>query len=242
MAGGHLDSVPEGPGLNDNGSGVAAVLEMAEELGGRPLPDGTALRFGFWGAEEIGLVGSTDYVDGLSRAERRRITAYVNLDMVGSPGADAVGLHRRRADRHGAAAHARPGRAEHHARRLPPTTRRSTRRASPRAASSPAWTSATTGAATRIEQRGPRAGDHRVAGRGAALVELLRAPRRAARPHRAERPRRRGGGEAPRSGARGAQPVGELSSASAVAASGIPSAGSWCSAWKRATASSVARS
>lgn len=87
MAGGHLDSVPDGPGLNDNGSGVAAVLEIAEELGGRPLPEGTALRFGFWGAEEIGLVGSTHYVDELSAAERRRITAYVNLDMVGSPGA-----------------------------------------------------------------------------------------------------------------------------------------------------------
>lgn len=87
MAGGHLDSVPGGPGLNDNGSGVAAVLEIAEELGGRALPEGTALRLGFWGAEEIGLVGSTRYVDALPNAERRRIAAYVNLDMVGSPGA-----------------------------------------------------------------------------------------------------------------------------------------------------------
>ena len=87
MAGGHLDSVPAGPGLNDNGSGVAAVLEIAEELGGRRLPAGTALRFGFWGAEEIGLVGSRRYVDGLSRAERGRIAAYLNLDMVGTPGA-----------------------------------------------------------------------------------------------------------------------------------------------------------
>src|SRR3712207_5670429 len=88
MAGGHLDSVPEGPGLNDNGSGVAAVLEIAEELGGRRVPDGTALRFAFWGAEEIGLVGSRDYVDGLSRAERGRIAAYINLDMVGTPDAE----------------------------------------------------------------------------------------------------------------------------------------------------------
>lgn len=88
MTGAHLDSVPAGPGLNDNGSGVAATLEIAEALGGRALPAGTALRFGFWGAEEIGLVGSTDYVDGLSRAERDRIAAYVNLDMVGSPGAE----------------------------------------------------------------------------------------------------------------------------------------------------------
>jgi Iap family predicted aminopeptidase len=88
MAGGHLDSVRQGPGLNDNGSGVAAVLEIAEALGGRHVPAGTALRFGFWGAEEIGLVGSRDYVDGLSRAERDRIAAYINLDMVGSPGAE----------------------------------------------------------------------------------------------------------------------------------------------------------
>ena len=88
MAGGHLDSVREGPGLNDNGSGVAAVLEIAEELGGRQVPAGTALRFAFWGAEEIGLVGSRRYVDGLSRAERDRIAAYINLDMVGTPGAE----------------------------------------------------------------------------------------------------------------------------------------------------------
>ena len=87
MAGGHLDSVREGPGLNDNGSGVAAVLEIAEELGGRQVPAGKALRFAFWGAEEIGLVGSRRYVDGLSRADRDRIAAYINLDMVGTPGA-----------------------------------------------------------------------------------------------------------------------------------------------------------
>ena len=88
MAGAHLDSVPDGPGLNDNGSGVTALLEIAEGLGGRRVPDGTALRFAFWGAEEIGLVGSRRYVAGLSRAERRRIAGYLNLDMVGSPGAE----------------------------------------------------------------------------------------------------------------------------------------------------------
>jgi hypothetical protein len=90
MAGGHLDSVVAGPGLNDNGSGVAAVLEVAEQLATRPLPDGAALRVGFWAAEEIGLVGSRRYVTRLSRAERRRIRAYVNLDMVGSPGEKAA--------------------------------------------------------------------------------------------------------------------------------------------------------
>ena len=89
MAGAHLDSVPAGPGLNDDGSGVAAVLEAAEQVAGRSLPDGAALRVGFWAAEEIGLVGSRRYVSRLSRAERRRITAYVNLDMVGTPRAKA---------------------------------------------------------------------------------------------------------------------------------------------------------
>jgi hypothetical protein len=86
MAGAHLDSVVAGPGMNDDGSGVAAVLEVAEQLASRPLPGGAALRVGFWSAEEIGLVGSSRYVRGLSAAERRRIRAYVNLDMVGSPG------------------------------------------------------------------------------------------------------------------------------------------------------------
>jgi len=89
MAGAHLDSVREGPGLNDNGSGVAAVLEVAEQLGSRPLANDSALRVGFWGAEELGLIGSDRYVRRLSAAERRRIRAYVNLDMVGSPGEKA---------------------------------------------------------------------------------------------------------------------------------------------------------
>lgn len=84
MAGGHLDSVPAGPGMNDNASGVAALLRVADRLAGSGRP----LRFAFWGAEEIGLVGSRRYVRQLSTAERRRIAAYVNLDMVGSPEGD----------------------------------------------------------------------------------------------------------------------------------------------------------
>jgi Iap family predicted aminopeptidase len=80
MAGGHLDSVRAGPGMNDNGSGVAALLAVAERLARRP-----GLRLGFWAAEELGLHGSRAHVRGLSPAERRRIAAYVNLDMVGSP-------------------------------------------------------------------------------------------------------------------------------------------------------------
>jgi Zn-dependent M28 family amino/carboxypeptidase len=83
MAGAHLDSVEEGPGINDNGSGSAALLDLAQKLG-KVKPENT-LRFGWWAAEEQGLVGSRDYVTGLSQAERDRIAAYLNFDMVGSP-------------------------------------------------------------------------------------------------------------------------------------------------------------
>ncbi len=85
MVGAHLDSVPAGPGINDNGSGVAAVLELAEELAAAGVTPRRTIRFGFWAAEEIGLVGSTRYVEGLSADEQSRIVAYLNLDMIGSP-------------------------------------------------------------------------------------------------------------------------------------------------------------
>jgi Iap family predicted aminopeptidase len=83
MAGGHLDSVPAGPGINDNGSGVAALLELADALGGRA--PGARVRLAFWGAEELGLIGSRRYVGRLDGDARERIVAYLNLDMVGSP-------------------------------------------------------------------------------------------------------------------------------------------------------------
>jgi Zn-dependent M28 family amino/carboxypeptidase len=83
MAGAHLDSVTEGPGINDNGSGSAALLETALTMA-KLKPENT-LRFAWWAAEELGLLGSTDYVEGLSEAERDRIALYMNYDMVGSP-------------------------------------------------------------------------------------------------------------------------------------------------------------
>ncbi len=83
VAGAHLDSVPEGPGINDNGSGTAAVLETALRMGSEP--DVTnAVRFTFWGAEELGLVGSTKYVEGLSETDKANIALYLNFDMIGS--------------------------------------------------------------------------------------------------------------------------------------------------------------
>ena len=83
MAGAHLDSVLDGPGINDNGSGSAALLEAAEQLAN--IKPRNTMRFAWWGAEESGLVGSTNYVNGLSQAEKDRIALYLNFDMVGSP-------------------------------------------------------------------------------------------------------------------------------------------------------------
>ena len=64
VVGAHLDSVPDGPGINDNGSGVAAVLETAVQLGSSPEVK-NAVRFALWGAEELGTVGSTKYIESL---------------------------------------------------------------------------------------------------------------------------------------------------------------------------------
>ena len=83
MAGAHLDSVLAGPGINDNGSGSAALLETAEQIA--HIDNQNTLRFAWWGAEESGLVGSTNYVNGLNQAEKDRIALYLNFDMVGSP-------------------------------------------------------------------------------------------------------------------------------------------------------------
>jgi hypothetical protein len=85
----HLDSInlaggpsAPAPGADDNGSGSAGVLEMARVLSGRPWRHD--LRVILFGGEEEGLFGSRQYVAGLPAAERARIRAVLNLDMVGS--------------------------------------------------------------------------------------------------------------------------------------------------------------
>ena len=83
VVGAHLDSVQRGPGIQDNGSGSAAILETALRMA--KVKPRNKLRFAWWGAEEAGLVGSTAYVNGLSVAERERIALYLNFDMIGSP-------------------------------------------------------------------------------------------------------------------------------------------------------------
>ncbi|SOC55110.1 M28 family metallopeptidase [Ornithinimicrobium cerasi] len=83
MAGAHLDSVPAGPGINDNGSGSAALLEVAQQMS-KSKPQNT-VRFAWWGAEELGLIGSTEWVEQRTQAELDEIALYLNFDMIGSP-------------------------------------------------------------------------------------------------------------------------------------------------------------
>ena len=85
MVGAHLDSVIVGPGINDNGSGSAVVLEIAEEMSELGIEPRNRVRFAFWGAEELGLLGSTHYAEGLSEREVQEIAVYLNFDMLGSP-------------------------------------------------------------------------------------------------------------------------------------------------------------
>lgn len=83
MVGGHLDSVLDGPGINDNGSGTMTILEMAQQLTElEPTP--RTVRFAFWSAEELGLYGSRDWVGRQSEDQLHAIVAYLNLDMLGS--------------------------------------------------------------------------------------------------------------------------------------------------------------
>ncbi|MFD0406650.1 M28 family peptidase [Kitasatospora sp. NPDC127116] len=83
MVGAHLDSVPEGPGINDNGSGTAGVLEVAKNLSVHPVKN--KVRFAWWSAEEFGLKGAEAYVNSLSDAEKKKIGLYLNFDMIASP-------------------------------------------------------------------------------------------------------------------------------------------------------------
>lgn len=83
MAGAHLDSVPAGPGINDNGSGSAGLLEVAQQMG-KSKPYNT-VRFAWWGAEELGLIGSTEWVEQRTPEELEEIALYLNFDMIGSP-------------------------------------------------------------------------------------------------------------------------------------------------------------
>eukprot|EP01080_Neovahlkampfia_damariscottae_P000223 gene223-4469_t len=87
VAGAHLDSVPEGPGMNDDGSGSSALLEIVVQYFKHGIKSHNTLRFAWWGAEEIGLLGSRHYVRELKKNEEefKKVKAYLNFDMLGSP-------------------------------------------------------------------------------------------------------------------------------------------------------------
>ncbi len=85
VVGAHLDSVEEGPGINDNGSGTAQLLATAVGFNVLGIKPENTVRFAFWGAEESGLIGSTYYVDNLSDAELGKIMLNLNFDMLASP-------------------------------------------------------------------------------------------------------------------------------------------------------------
>ncbi|MDA5283828.1 M28 family metallopeptidase [Streptomyces sp. Isolate_45] len=90
--GAHLDSVPGGPGINDNGSGSAGLLEVALKLAdegankkGKGKQPANKVRFAWWSAEELGLLGSEHYVAQLSEGQKKDIALYLNFDMIASP-------------------------------------------------------------------------------------------------------------------------------------------------------------
>ena len=84
LVGAHLDSVLAGAGINDNGTGVAALLELARVL--RARAPRLAVRVAFWGSEEFGLVGSRAYASSVDPAQ---LAGYLNFDMLGTRGGSA---------------------------------------------------------------------------------------------------------------------------------------------------------
>ncbi|WP_327736707.1 M28 family metallopeptidase [Streptomyces nojiriensis] len=85
--GSHLDSVAAGPGINDNGSGSAGILQVAQRLASSQTKIKNKVKFAWWSAEEFGLLGSEAYVAGLSDAQKKQIKLYLNFDMIASPNA-----------------------------------------------------------------------------------------------------------------------------------------------------------
>jgi len=85
VVGAHLDSVSEGPGINDNGSGSAAILEIALQMDALNIQPRNQVRFIWFSAEESGLLGSEYYVSQLTTRRIKNIAVMLNFDMVGSP-------------------------------------------------------------------------------------------------------------------------------------------------------------
>lgn len=87
LAGAHTDSTADGPAVNDDGSGVALLLGLARAFKKEGVVPVNQVRFGFWGAEEAGLVGSANYASGLSSGQAKNIAVNLAFDMLGSDNA-----------------------------------------------------------------------------------------------------------------------------------------------------------
>jgi len=85
VAGAHLDSVAAGPGVNDDGSGTSAQLEMAKQIARKGLVPRQKIRFAWWGGEEEGLIGSNYYAEHLTQDEADKIMVMIDTDMISSP-------------------------------------------------------------------------------------------------------------------------------------------------------------
>ncbi|MEU8438515.1 M28 family metallopeptidase [Streptomyces sp. NPDC029216] len=85
--GAHLDSVAAGPGINDNGSGSAGILQVAQRLASEQKKVKNKVKFAWWSAEEFGLLGSEAYVASLTPEQKKQIRLYLNFDMIASPNA-----------------------------------------------------------------------------------------------------------------------------------------------------------
>ncbi|MGW7457727.1 M28 family metallopeptidase [Streptomyces sp. NPDC054797] len=83
--GAHLDSVAAGAGINDNGSGSAGILQVAQRLASSQSKIKNKVKFAWWSAEEFGLLGSEAYVAGLTDEQKKQIRLYLNFDMIASP-------------------------------------------------------------------------------------------------------------------------------------------------------------
>ncbi|GAB7348936.1 hypothetical protein MBLNU459_g7622t1 [Dothideomycetes sp. NU459] len=83
MLGGHSDSVAEGPGINDDGSGSLSLLEVATQL--TKYDVNNCVKFAWWAGEEEGLLGSNYYAFNLSREDNLKIRLFMDYDMMASP-------------------------------------------------------------------------------------------------------------------------------------------------------------
>jgi len=84
LIGAHYDSVKEGPGINDNASGVSVLLELMTQFSQKKIQPNHTIRLAFWDAEETGLEGAKAYVSKLSEAQLKQINTYINVDMIGA--------------------------------------------------------------------------------------------------------------------------------------------------------------